>query len=124
MCHTAQLCLNFLEPRKTEVRLRRIHVLRAWVNRPNLELARIGSLLFIFADSPNDQIGSSSPIDTFATRLSARPLRCVGLAELASCLSVERDDPLPQAGKGGPWSFARHLVACCSSGRPSFWRYS
>ena len=39
-----------------------------------LELARIGSLLFIFADSPNDQIGSSSTIDTFATRLSAQPL--------------------------------------------------
>jgi hypothetical protein len=40
----------------------------------NLELARIGSLLFIFADSPSYQIGSPSPIDTFATRLSARPL--------------------------------------------------
>src|SRR3990170_2772454 len=39
-----------------------------------LELARIGSLLFIFADSPNDQIGSSSTIDTFAIRLSAQPL--------------------------------------------------
>src|SRR5215207_4434234 len=39
-----------------------------------LELARIGSLLFIFADSPNDQNGSSSSIDTFATRLSAQPL--------------------------------------------------
>src|SRR5215207_1978972 len=41
-----------------------------------LELARIGSLLFIFADSPNDQNGSSSSIDTFATRLSAQPLSC------------------------------------------------
>jgi hypothetical protein len=40
-----------------------------------LELARIGSLLFIFADSLNDQNGSSSSIDTFATRLSAQPLR-------------------------------------------------
>jgi len=40
----------------------------------NLELARIGSLLFIFADSPNDQNGSSSSIDTFATRLSAQAL--------------------------------------------------
>jgi hypothetical protein len=40
-----------------------------------IELARIGLLLFIFADSSNDQIGSSSPIDTFATRLSAQPLR-------------------------------------------------
>jgi catechol 2,3-dioxygenase-like lactoylglutathione lyase family enzyme len=40
----------------------------------DLELARIGSLLFIFADSSNDQIGSSSPIDTYATRLSAQPL--------------------------------------------------
>jgi hypothetical protein len=40
-----------------------------------LELARIGSLHFIFADSPNDQNGSSSSIDTFATRLSAQPLR-------------------------------------------------
>jgi hypothetical protein len=40
----------------------------------DLELARIGSLLFIFADSPNDQNGSSSSIDTFATRLSAQPL--------------------------------------------------
>src|SRR5215204_876276 len=40
----------------------------------HLELARIGSLLFIFADSPNDQNGSSSSIDTFATRLSAQPL--------------------------------------------------
>lgn len=39
-----------------------------------LELARIGSLLFIFADSPNDQIGSSSTIDTFTARLSAQPL--------------------------------------------------
>src|SRR5215210_8429965 len=41
---------------------------------PYLELARIGSLLFIFADSPSYQTGSSSPIDTFATRLSAQPL--------------------------------------------------
>jgi hypothetical protein len=40
----------------------------------DLELARIGSLLSIFADSPSDKIGSSSPIDTFATRLSAQPL--------------------------------------------------
>jgi hypothetical protein len=41
----------------------------------DLELARIGSLLFVFVDSPNDQIGSSSLIDTFATRLSAQPLK-------------------------------------------------
>jgi hypothetical protein len=44
-----------------------------------LELARIGSLLFIFADSPSYQTGSSSPIDTFATRLSAQPLRSASL---------------------------------------------
>jgi hypothetical protein len=44
-------------------------------SEPYLEAARIGSLLFIFADSPNDQIGSSSIIDTFATRLSAQPLK-------------------------------------------------
>src|SRR5215217_8782284 len=48
-------------------------------NPPLLELARIGSLLFIFADSPNDQNGSSSSIDTFATRLSAQPLSSLGL---------------------------------------------
>jgi hypothetical protein len=42
---------------------------------PILELARIGSLLFIFAGSPGYQTGSSSPIETFATRLSAQPLR-------------------------------------------------
>jgi hypothetical protein len=30
--------------------------------------------LFIYADSPNDQIGSSSPIDIYATHLSAQPL--------------------------------------------------
>ena len=41
----------------------------------NLELARIGSPLFIFADSPCCKIGSSSHIDTFATRLSAQPLK-------------------------------------------------
>jgi hypothetical protein len=40
-----------------------------------LELARIGPLRFIFVDSPTDKIGSSSPVDTFATRLSAQPLR-------------------------------------------------
>jgi hypothetical protein len=40
-----------------------------------LELPRIGSLLFIFADSLGYQISSSLPIDTFATRLSAEPLR-------------------------------------------------
>src|SRR5215211_8569620 len=40
----------------------------------DLELARIGSLLFVFADSWNDQIGFSSIIGTFATRLSAQPL--------------------------------------------------
>src|SRR5215210_5500815 len=40
----------------------------------DLEPARIGSLLFVFFDSPHDQIGSSSPIDTFATRLSAQAL--------------------------------------------------
>ena len=39
-----------------------------------LEAARIGSLLDIFASSPNDQIGFSSTIGTFATRLSAQPL--------------------------------------------------
>ena len=40
-----------------------------------LEAARIGSLLVIFASSPNDQIGFSFTIGTFATRLSAQPLR-------------------------------------------------
>jgi len=40
----------------------------------NQELARIGSLLFIYTDSPNDHIGFSSLIGTFATRLSAQPL--------------------------------------------------
>src|SRR3712207_5484195 len=44
------------------------------ISDEGLELARIGSLLFILDDSPNDQIGSLSPIDTFATRLSAQPL--------------------------------------------------
>ena len=39
-----------------------------------LELARIGSLLFTFADSASYQIGSSLPIGTYATRLSAEPL--------------------------------------------------
>src|SRR5215207_7951840 len=47
--------------------------------RSLLELARIGSLLFVLVDSPHDQIGSSSPIDTFATRLSAQPLTSEGL---------------------------------------------
>jgi hypothetical protein len=41
----------------------------------DLELARIGSLLFIFANSPSDQIGDEEPIDTFATRLSAESLK-------------------------------------------------
>jgi hypothetical protein len=41
----------------------------------NLELARIGSLLFILVNSPSDQIGDEELIDTFATRLSAEPLR-------------------------------------------------
>jgi hypothetical protein len=40
----------------------------------NLELARIGSLLFILVNSPSDQIGDEEPIDTFATGLSAEPL--------------------------------------------------
>ena len=43
----------------------------------DLELAPIGSLLFSSADSPSDQIGSSSPVDTFTTRLLARPLNPV-----------------------------------------------
>jgi hypothetical protein len=38
------------------------------------EFVRIGSLLFIFADASGYQIGSSSPVDTFATRLSAQSL--------------------------------------------------
>ncbi len=62
-----------------EMRTFRRYLTRAFLHRHDLfcdlELARIGSLLFIFADSPHDQIGSSSPIDTFATRLSAQPLR-------------------------------------------------
>ena len=41
-----------------------------------LELARIGLLLFIFADSLSYQNGFPSAIDTFVTRLSAQPLRC------------------------------------------------
>src|SRR5215207_2511957 len=58
-----------------------------------LELARIGSLLFIFADSPNDQNGSSSSIDTFATRLSAQPLRSCfyGREALLSCCAFHFD---------------------------------
>src|SRR5215213_873203 len=40
-----------------------------------LEAARIGSLHFVFAASPSDQIGDEKAIDTFATRLSAQPLR-------------------------------------------------
>src|SRR5215217_1178980 len=50
------------------------HPAQPGASAEGLELARIGSLLFIFADSPNDQNGSSSSIDTFATRLSAQPL--------------------------------------------------
>jgi hypothetical protein len=43
-------------------------------NNVNLEAARIGSLLFVFADSPNDQFGFPPSIATFATRLSAQAL--------------------------------------------------
>ena len=34
----------------------------------------MGSLLFMVADSPNDRIGPSSPVGTFATRLLAQAL--------------------------------------------------
>ena len=44
----------------------------------NLEAAPIGSLLFMFADSPNDRIGPSSPVGTFATRLLAQALSKAG----------------------------------------------
>src|SRR5829696_3140465 len=39
-----------------------------------LELARIGSQLFIFGSATCDQIASSPLFDTFTTRLSAQPL--------------------------------------------------
>src|SRR5215207_493000 len=74
----------------------------------SLELARIGSLFFIFADSPNDQIGSSSPIDTYATRLSAQPLSDVHLRhsyeEVARIVSGEVAATLdPSAHYGISW---------------------
>jgi len=49
--------------------------------QPYLELARIGSLFFTFTDSPSDQIGSSSTIGTFDTRLSAQALRMMALEQ-------------------------------------------
>jgi hypothetical protein len=52
-----------------------------------LELARIGSLLFIFADSPSYQTCTLSSIDTFATRISAQ-----ALSRSKSCLSSRRRD--------------------------------
>src|SRR5215204_4800949 len=39
-----------------------------------LEAPRIGSLLLMFAASPNDQSEGPLPVDTFATRLSAEAL--------------------------------------------------
>ena len=41
----------------------------------NLELARIGSQFFVFALAPCDQTAAPPLFDTFATRLSAQPLR-------------------------------------------------
>src|SRR5215210_9118851 len=40
-----------------------------------LELARIGSQLFVFGSSTCDQTAASPLFETFATRLSAQPLR-------------------------------------------------
>src|SRR5215203_3665075 len=51
--------------------LRHNGVLRSF----SLDLARIGSPLFIFAGSPSYEIGPSLVFGTFATRLSAQPLR-------------------------------------------------
>src|SRR5215216_482405 len=45
-----------------------------------LELARVGSLIFVFSGSVSYQVGSSSLFDTFATRLFAQPL-----TSLSSC---------------------------------------
>src|SRR5215207_70880 len=70
--------------------------------RSLLELARIGSLLFVLVDSPHDQIGSSSPIDTFATRLSAQPL-----------------SPLYNTGPEPRWTPARYVAPEISSCRAS-----
>jgi len=47
-----------------------------------LELARIGSQLFVFGSSTCDQTAASPLFATFATRLSAQPLRRVGQSEL------------------------------------------
>ena len=51
-----------------------------------LEAARIGSLLFIFADSANDQIAFSSTIGTFDTRLSVQALRGVSARKIEAAL--------------------------------------
>jgi hypothetical protein len=41
----------------------------------DLELARIGSQLFVFDSATCDQTAAPPLFDTFATRLSAQPLR-------------------------------------------------
>src|SRR5215204_7624351 len=74
-----------------------------------LELARIGSLLFIFADSLNDQNGSSSSIDTFATRLSAQPLSGTTDPEVLAELARGRlRSKLPALGDALEGSFSSH----------------
>src|SRR5215211_6722431 len=46
-----------------------------------LELARIGSQLFVFGSSTCDQTAASPLFATFATRLSAQPLRSKTMSE-------------------------------------------
>jgi hypothetical protein len=43
----------------------------------NLELARIGSQLFVYDSATRDQTATPPLLDTFATRLSAQPLSLV-----------------------------------------------
>src|SRR5918993_4002399 len=54
-----------------------------------LEAARIGSLYFVLDGYPAYQFGSPPSIATFATRLSAQPLRCP--ISPGSCRIVDTD---------------------------------
>jgi hypothetical protein len=74
-----------------------------WSRPCGLELLRIGSLIFIFADPPSYQIGSPSPIDTFATRLSAEPLTLPGYFCLPPAQTDASDlrEPIPKQRPGG-----------------------
>src|SRR5215210_7994268 len=68
----------------------------------HLELARIGSQLFVFGSSTCDQTAASPLFETFATRLSAQPLSTssVGL-ELPTGNTLRLNRPQRHQPKGG-----------------------